>query len=529
MTLKSSGIKTPDKPISNEEMKVRCEQAVLIPEEKCTPEDRFFRAVTYTGAMKSFLYFLDFVRIIEPPTQTNHGGIVKFQLWEHTKLSIAALLKRKQISILKSRQIGWSWLLAAYALWYALARKGATVMLFSKGEEEAKELLSKCGTIYRNLPDFMRAQKVYPDSATEMAFTVMESRIKAFASTENAGISFTASVIIADEHEEHPYAEQNYFASKPTRDAGGQYISVFTINKMKQTSLARQIFIDAMAKKNDFCWIFFPWHVRPGRDQKWYDEVKRNIPRTEMAKLTPELFMEGNYPASIEEALRSAETISAFNSKALDGMMSDSKAPIESLNGFDSKIVHIYQDFSLGNYYIAGTDTSHGVGQDFSVTALLNVKTGAVVADIISNNISPEMLAYHTVKMLEHYKNPLWYIESNDWGGATIAAAQKIGYKNLGYQDDKKEKPGFNTLRNERIELFGELIPAINNRQITIFNPDGIRQFFTVIRNVKKAGRIEASEGQHDDYPVAVGIAWLKRKEVQTDISNQSVYCRSYI
>jgi hypothetical protein len=39
-----------------------------------------------------------------------------------------------------------------------------------------------------------------------------------------------------------------------------------------------------------------------------------------------------------------------------------------------------------------------------------------------------------------------------------------------------------------------------------------------VIRNAEKGGRIEAQQGRHDDYPMALAIAWYKKGEVQTDI-----------
>ncbi|GAG66168.1 unnamed protein product [marine sediment metagenome] len=163
--------------------------------------------------------------------------------------------------------------------------------------------------------------KIQPDSLTELGFPVMMSSIKALAATETAGISFTASIVVCDEWEEHPYADQNYLASKPTRDAGGQFIGVFTVNKQRPETLAKAIYKDSVEKKNDFFPLFTPWHARPGRDGNWYDITKRNIPTRELATLTPDLYMEQNYPASIEEAMRASQSVSAFDQKVLDEMM----------------------------------------------------------------------------------------------------------------------------------------------------------------------------------------------------------------
>ena len=61
--------------------------------------------------------------------------------------------------------------------------------------------------------------------------------------------------------------------------------------------------------------------------------------------------------------------------------------------------------------------------------------------------------------------------------------------------------------------LWGDLREAIETGQLTIFNEDGLAQFFEVIYRERREGRvrIEARSGGHDDYPMAVGIAWQMR------------------
>jgi hypothetical protein len=256
---------------------------------------------------------------------------------------IAALLSRKLIVILKSRQIGASWIVSAYCLWYAMFKTGASIMLFSKGEKEAWELLAKCRRVYSQLPSCMKIS-IKPDSSEEMSFPVRLSSIRAFAATEAAGISFTSSVVVCDEWEEHPYADQNYLASKPTRDAGGQFIGIFTVNKLKPDTLAKAIERDAVEGKNDFTPLFFPYNSRPGRDEKWYDETKRGIPERELATLTPELYMEQNYPRSREEALRTTQSVSAFDHKSLDQMMGQTRNPV-SVKELDSLVIKIFKPY----------------------------------------------------------------------------------------------------------------------------------------------------------------------------------------
>ncbi len=462
-----------------------------------------------------FKYFLKWCKILGTPTVDNEGGLMPFQILPHTEKLIDTLLTERLISIMKARQVWVSYTLAAYLLWCTGAKRGSAWLEFSKGEKEAFELLDKSYRLSRYLPPILKF-KQHPDSKEEMGFPSRESYIKAMPSTESGGIGFTVSGILSDEHLQHPYAEQNYMHAKPAiENVRGQYISVFTPDKTKLNGLAFSIWRGA--PDNGFVPLFFPYDVIPGRDEDWYDEVKSNLSAEELGGLTPQLYMESNYPRNIVEALRAPQTTLAFETTVLDSMIVEAKGKnkVQSLS-VDPLIVNIYHPYNIGEYYIAGTDTSHGVGKDNAVTCIMNVKTQTIVADIISNKLSPEQLAQHSVSVLGLYNNPLWFIEDNDWGRVTITVAERLGYKNFGYQDEKKTKIGFHTSEPTRNDLWGALIPAVNTNQITIFNENGLKQFYDVIRNVEKNGRIEASSGRHDDYPIAVGICWLKRNQVRT-------------
>jgi len=97
--------------------------------------------------------------------------------------------------------------------------------------------------------------------------------------------------------------------------------------------------------------------------------------------------------------------------------------------------------------------------------------------------------------------------------------AQELRYRKLFYRDS--DHPGWHTYdtagmtNGSRYVLWGDLIEAVHSRAITVPNGDGLAQFFTVIRNPDKRGRIEAQSGTHDDYPMAVGIAWQLRQSAR--------------
>ena len=469
----------------------------------------------------NFLYWLKhYARISQAPTLESVGGVIPFAIWPHTFQMANAFMLNNLISILKSRQIGASWEVAAWCLWNAEAYVADKSLLLSKGELEAAELLSKCKSLYDAQPPCFHFA-LETKSTTRLAFLTNRSVIMALPSTENSGIGFQASRVVCDEHIEHEFASTNYMAIKPTIDSGGgQFISIWTSNENKLSSLAVELFLGGKEGKNGFTSLFFPYTVRPGRSDEWYEATKRSIPESELNGITPEIYMSRNYPKSVEDALSPSKTTAVFNKDVLDSMMGNVEHPVSiPYEGIDSQIVHIYRPHSIGNYYVAASDTSHGVGKDYNVTLILNVKTGAVVADIYNNRISPEELAQHSVRLLNLYQNPSWWPEDNDWGRVTITTAQELGYKNIGQRKSKEGKVqgyGWHTDEGTRTSLWGALIPAINNSQIVIYNKEGLKSLYGIIRLVDKNGRIESMKGKHDDYAMTLGIAFINRDKVQT-------------
>lgn len=196
-----------------------------------------------------------------------------------------------------------------------------------------------------------------------------------------------------------------------------------------------------------------------------------------------------------------------FDLAALNAMQEDVREPVEQVG-----LANIYQRFAMGKRYAVFTDTSHGTQGDDAVTVVEDLTTGYVVADIQSNVISPEELALQSLLLLERYQRPLWAIEDNDWGVVTLRKAQDAGYSNLYRDPDRVGTVGWHTSERNRYILWGELVEAVKARLITVPSKTGMAQFYSVVRNPQKGGRIEAASGAHDDYPFAVGGAWQLRK-----------------
>ncbi len=839
-----------------------------------------------------FLHFLKWVKIIRPPMPGQYAeSIIPFGMPKHIKKVIKTFLTKPLISILKARQIYLSTIISIYVVWYALGKVGANILLYSQGQDEAKELLQKCRNIYDQLPGFLKF-RLDPDSKEAIGFPATKSVIRALPSTTSAGVGFTASILVWDEHAKHEYADANYIHSKPTRDSGGQVISIFTADPFGNDNLATAIFEDALKDKNGFTPLFFPYDVIPERDAEWYNQTMSSIPDRDLAKLSPLLYMAKNYPHclspdtliatdegilpicesayafrsgrgqlfevttnngrflkvtnehlimtpngykplgilepgsavllkqptfaedyvtlpiqsyyynenrtilidekwgeflglyagdgsfaatcngsdrsvaqtvsivcdgkdtdllayieilfddlfgghstrkfskakamevrksrtgmtelfdsfgilytngnskrrrvcvppsilrsprsviraflrgvfeadggiyghygkqgkyhgrtvvfcakgidfirqvqflllgfgitsrvkkriatakvqgkshkyttnmltlkkkelekfieeigfmsqrkigvadrglsdksfnkphpivyedviesiqpgeitelwdatvnpdhcfsangiyvhnSIEEALSMAASVAVFDKKVLNIMMQDVRGQINEGWDFDNSIIHIYKDYHVGNRYVAASDVGWGVGADFSVTGIMD-EHGEIVADIMTNNLEPDLFTFHSVELLKHYRNPWWWIENNTAGGGRIVIkkAVELGYKKLGHKKDvmwsqldrteELNKIGFSTNEKSRTDLFGALIPGINDYQLKVYNEQGLRHFYNMIRNANKGGKIEGISSTHDDYVIMVGICLLKRKDAKQEI-----------
>jgi hypothetical protein len=436
----------------------------------------------------SCLYFLSHYGKVLDPLK----GIINFETWLHLVNLLDDFEKHRLVIVLKARQIGVSWLLAGYALWKVLFQTGANTLFISKKESDASDLLGKSRFMYGQLPFYMQ----FPldiDHSTCMGFKVMKSRLKALPSTEDAGRSEAATLVIMDEWDFHPYAEQNYAALKPTIDAGGQLIGVSTADKTKADSLFKTIYADAKTGENDFTPVFFAWDARPGRDQNWYDIQTKEYPA---------YLLEQEYPSNEEEALSPPASISYFDVEALDAMLREVTLPIESRN---NGMVRIYKRPIVGRNYCVGVDVAEGVGKDASVAIVMDVRTKEVVALLWSYDIAQDLLAYKIVNLAEEYNSALLVPEKNS-GLLCLNKVEEIGYRNLYYRDvlpEKHDKPGFETTKANRNLFLGKLEEAIRKREIVIRDREVIKQLYTFIL---KEGKLQAQEGGHDDAVIALAI-----------------------
>ena len=447
---------------------------------------------------QGFIDFLDHVYILEPPPGLS---VIKFAKWPHLVELARQLVLHRLITILKARQIGVSWLLAAYALWIVLFQRAAVVVLISKGQTEAADLLGKAKFIHANLPAWMQA-RVGLDSGSQFTLPTLYSKITALPSTEHAGRSETATLVIQDEADYHEHLDANFTAIKPTIDAGGQLIQASTSNKMKMLSLFKQLYRDSPT--NGWVKVFVPWYARPGRDQAWFQRTKESVPTT--GYLSPELYMEQEYPASEEEALAPSRAAAFFDPDRCREMLDDCEDPKAlELGG----AIRIWKPPVIAGRYIAGGDLSWGESGAYSCMPIADWQTGEQVAEIYGRLGEAEM-AKNAVELCGRYNKAYVGVEVNGEGRLVVNKMVELGYGDRMFWQDwhmpVPKKPGWYTGSDSRPVMLGELNEAVNYRSVRPRCREAIGEFMSFIRGPD--GKPKHSEGAYDDHVMAWAILW---------------------
>lgn len=226
--------------------------------------------------------------------------IQPFDLWPAQEEVVESLMSHRLNILLKARQLGFTWLVLAIASWLLRCWTGRTVIMLSRTEDEAMELIRRLGVILRNMPliaevgnvpagwdgptfrqTSLKLEIYFPDGPMSVA--------KAFASSPGAVRSFTADLLIFDEWAFQQWAKEIWTSAFPAinRPTGGRFFGISTIER---GSLFEEIFTDP---DNGFNKIFIPWYADPRRDEAWYESTKRALGD----------MMTQEYPATVEEAL----------------------------------------------------------------------------------------------------------------------------------------------------------------------------------------------------------------------------------
>lgn len=216
-----------------------------------------------------FKYFLDTYVYIE---DKENKAAIKLQLWPEQENTLPSLVNEKLLVVLKARQLGLTWLVAAYTLWRMITNQMYLAVIVSVTEDLEFEFLERMCFIMDRCPDWMTTAGGVVKTRTKQVLEIqhpngLTSMVKCLASTSMGAQSKTPNLLVMDEVCKNKLAKDIYNASYPGVEAGkGQVILIS--NAIKEGSgwfFLRDLYIASMRGMNKFKRIFLPWSAHPGR------------------------------------------------------------------------------------------------------------------------------------------------------------------------------------------------------------------------------------------------------------------------
>lgn len=392
--------------------------------------------------------------------------------------------------------------------------------LFSKGDREAQELLSRLKNMYLRLPEWLRPKEIVKSNAHILE---LSNGSIVYALPTTGGESWTFSIVFCDEFDRFDNAPTLMVNVKPTIDAGGQMIVGSISDKDKPSSIFKNIFRSAWGGSDpDNKWkaIFLPWSARPDRDQAWYDGIVSDAVNRHGTTEAAMDEVNQQYPSIPEDAL--APKIQ--QKRVPYTLLSKVYAPQSPLESIEAPVIdglHIYNEPEPDAKYVIGADPAEGVGGDDSSACVLDIDTGQQMA-VIGAQLEPKKVFPAALFNLAVYYNGAGImVERNNHGHATIGELTELIAQSklssdlrpalLTYPYDQKpgwlSSPSGKTVTRGKVLMYDIGVSMIKEVEVTIHDRKTYEQISSIDTNT-----LRAPDGWNDDASDAFMLACCGRQ-----------------
>jgi hypothetical protein len=426
---------------------------------------------------------------------------IPFRLWADQAGTLDAINLHRLVIILKARQLGLTWLVLGFALWLLLFFPAATILLFSRRDDEAVDLLkTRLRGMYDRLPDWLKVRGFVVDNDHELHLS-NGSRALAFPTT--AGDSYTATLVIVDEADLLPDLDRLIRAVKPTVDAGGKMILLSRSDKSRPQSPFKRIYNSAKAKLTEWFPVFLPWTARPDRNEAWYESQKADIlHRTgsldDLHEQYPATDAEALAPRSLDKRLAPAWLHQCFVEKQ---PLTDLPSDAPSIPGLEIYALPVKGDWTIASHsYVIGVDPAEGnPTSDDSALTVLDLFTGEEVA-ALAGKFQPSTLAAYADEIAQWYNGAAILVERNNHGHAVLLwLGDNSPFYRLCGRDGK---PGWLSSERGKTLLYDTAADALRNKETILHSFATFTQLASI-----GGSTLRAPEGEHDDRATAYALA----------------------
>lgn len=480
----------------------------------------------------------------------------------------------KPYFILKGRQQGFTTLITAIQLAYAITRRNFSGFTIADRDDNTKAIfIDKAKAMYNSLPERLKPTEKF-NSVNELFFEKLNSSWRVAPASPNVGRSRTLSFIHFSEVAffKCSLSElQKSIGEAATEDALCIYET--TANGFNE---AKELW-DSGACHN----LFYEWYLSEDYKSKEHEYLKNGDTwlknrllsleklglsleqRTWYAKKYSSYIdkssIKQEYPCSSEEAFVSSGNcifdkeaisnyLSTFNVKSRVGYFEYDKI-VTPVHSRDNKL--LYVTYFIDNIrfveandgyisivdmphckksgafiekkpYVIGADTA-GIGKDYFTAKVIDNITGRVVATLRRQYMDEDLFAEQLYCLGKFYNDALIAVETN-FSRQPIRHLRLLNYENLyrtkklsTFKDESDDSFGFITSSVTRPIIISNLVSVMRQDPYLETDRETLKEMISFVRH--SDGRQSAANGTHDDLVLACAIARYVSIEYEHNMS----------
>lgn len=471
--------------------------------------------IEFLKCRKDFNYFCKTYVYLELP-----GRDVLFTPYDKQIELVDLINSKRFVLVLKSRQIGISTIIQAYAAWLAIFYGNVVIGIISKDGAEATDFARVIRGIVEKLPDWMKplggllgrgfakrtersfiltnGSKVYaspvnpnaPDKTLRgkaITFLVIDEA----AFVERISIAWTSMV---------PALSTNQMQAKKAGIPFGTIV-LSTPNKTVGTGQWYfERYMKAISKDDIFTPFVIHWKMIPelADDPDWYqtqcdlfDHDPRRIAQELELKFLP---TEGSF----------------FEAETVEKIQANCVKPKEVLKLFNGEAWKFF-DPVPGSQYIMGVDTAPEHGSDKSAITIWNYETLEQIWEY-----QGKLKVHDFIKVVKaaatQYPGVI-VVESNSYGNQVVEALDRSEFGHMLYKEKRGVNtfvPGLSTNSKTRPLMIDALYSYMTQY------PESVRSERLALELTglvsKSSGKVEADSGCRDDIALSAAICFYVRK-----------------